>query len=92
MLPLACLRWTNEAEHHFRHDRRFPRHVIESVIFQYHPQNCETQCLHGQKSNVRVFQREFSDSHIIRVVVDVKTRPWTVVTFYKSQKHRYWNK
>lgn len=96
MLRVICkatkprFEWSREA---IRHANRGPRAMeickIEDVLLRYRRNANDVQVVEGNKPNTRVFQAE-QKNQILRIVVDITTHPWTIITFYPAKKQRYW--
>lgn len=84
--------WTLEAISHSQYKRCINPRIVENVLHDYVSGDPSVQSIDGSKWNVKVFQQHYTYNLLLRVVVDITTHPWTIITFYKANKRRYWSK
>ncbi|CAG8666342.1 9734_t:CDS:2, partial [Paraglomus occultum] len=88
------LKWGTEAKRN-TYLRNLKPSYIESVVRSYQDGDTSTQrCrCRGDTTDRAIFQQKIPGSKlVIRVVVVVKTTPWTVITLYSASARRYWDK
>lgn len=88
---ISQYRWTKEAiRHASRGHRSIALHKVEQVLVCYNEASSEVQVIKGKKACVKVFQMEQRENLIMRVIADISTNPWTIITYYFARKKRYW--
>lgn len=87
---MTIFSWTKEAILHSKNDRKINKKCIENVLLKARRKSKDVQVLQGRTCNTRIFQSGFFNL-LLRIVVDITTIPWTIITFYPAKKTRYWN-
>ena len=76
---------------HTATDRKIDPDIVESVLQRALCKDDSVQMKPGRKSNVRVFEcnRCLRTGLILRIVTDITTDPWTVITYYPTKSYQY---
>ncbi|CAG8780650.1 675_t:CDS:1, partial [Gigaspora rosea] len=87
------LNWSNEAKIHTYTRRPFQPRFIEGVVLAYLNGDTSTQRCTSDFPDRAIIQQLIPNSNkVFRVVVGIRGDPWTVISFYSSLAHRYWDK
>ncbi|GBC09792.1 hypothetical protein RclHR1_09100005 [Rhizophagus clarus] len=87
--------WTSESKKHTYVDRsKIGPKVVEGVLTSYRNCNPNTQRYRDNyyPETERVIIQQKVDNKLLRVVINPRTNPWTIITFIPGSARRYWNK